>query len=88
MCVISITRDEKRILLHSLGLDFPVGNTRPYRNYFVTCEGHSDQPLINRLVGNGLMFHSGREYLYHVTEAGREMAGRDPLIEESTCETR
>lgn len=42
------------ILQHALGLD-EFGRGTKYRNHFVSCKGHHDQPEIDAMVSEGLM---------------------------------
>ena len=45
---------ELEILLHTLGLDYNK-SIEPYRNHFVAGPGHSDMPIILRLIERGFM---------------------------------
>lgn len=42
------------ILQHTMGLD-EFGRGNKYRNHFVSCKGHHDQPEIDIMVSEGLM---------------------------------
>jgi hypothetical protein len=73
--MVELTKEERRILGHSLGLDTHRGRGIPkiYRNRFCSCPGHSEQPLIDSLVQKACMVESNIEgFLYHVTQYGVE----------------
>lgn len=67
------------ILQHTMGLD-QYGRGAKYRNHFVSCKGHHDQPEIDEMVSEGLMAQTngihpallGGEdsYCFHVTASG------------------
>jgi hypothetical protein len=68
-----------QILRHALGIG-PDGRGRQTRNSFVTGEGSSDWPAVQRLVERGLMTDHGKRELFGndhaltVTAAGIERA--------------
>lgn len=71
----TVTPEELGILRHTLGLQRPK-DTKPYRNYFVADDGHSELPILDALVARGLMERSDRKntlcdaWIYRVTEDG------------------
>lgn len=76
---ITLTDDERSILLHSLGVEYPRGKRKPkpYRNYY--CAEIHDARL-PALVQKGLMqagrvINDGRDQYFHVTEAGAAAVG-------------
>lgn len=75
-----MTPRQRIILRHALGL---TRESSPYRNHYVTGPGAEDFADCEALVAAGLMRRydpselSGGDYIYVVTEAGRE-ALREP----------
>lgn len=76
-----VSDKELHILQHSLGLTY---GRKEYRNHFCTGEGSTDFPHCESLVSKGLMTkrqapfnEMSNEYLYHVTEEGRQIARKD-----------
>jgi hypothetical protein len=73
-----VTKEEKDILRHTLGLDY---NPEPFRNYFVSgtrCDNFKD---LEKLVELGLMtkrkdpFDEVNEsFVFHATKKGKEVA--------------
>lgn len=78
---VSLTAEELHILRHSLGVPDP-GQTRMYRNHFVTGEGGADWSHCLSLVGKGAMQRrpgsplTGGDDLFIVTELGRAIVRR------------
>ncbi len=68
-----LTESERHVLFHTLGLDW---KDTPYRNGFMSSDGHADQPHIDRLVELGLMEKGDRPHLYHATPEGERVAER------------
>ncbi len=70
-----------QVVQHTLGLD-AYGRGTMYRNHFVSCPGHHDQPAIDSLVADGLMARNQRidselvggmdSMVFYVTEAGKQ----------------
>ena len=77
--VVATTKEERRILLHALGVDSR--NRKPYRNYYVSGEGGDSYPLCMGLIDKGLMDRrrdlSGTSWTFFVTEAGRDEVMHD-----------
>ena len=82
--MIDLTKEEKQILLHSLGLsnidfynEYLIDS--PYRNNFYTSENTTDYPIIKSLIEKGLMqdtnkgWEKGSRY-FIVTEKGIEIS--------------
>jgi hypothetical protein len=73
---VSVTKRQREILSHSLGL---TTGTSPFRNHFAAGLGSPDHRAILTLVRAGLMtpgdaIPGGLQY-FHVTEAGRGAIG-------------
>jgi len=73
------TQHQIGLLQHALGIN--ENRREPYRNYFLASSGHSDSADLESLVSAGLMtsraapsFCAEDDVVYHVTEAGRELA--------------
>jgi len=73
------TKHQIELMQHSLGIN--ENRREPYRNYFLASGGHSDNADLESLVAAGLMtsraapsFCAENDVVYHVTDAGREMA--------------
>ena len=73
------TQHQIGLMQHALGIN--ENRREPYRNYFLTSGGHSDNADLESLVAAGLMtsraapsFCADGDVVYHVTDAGREMA--------------
>lgn len=73
----TLTDRQKEILRHTLGIKQNCGT--PFRNHFVSFEGHRDGPELDALVQAGYMTvrdaprSSG--WLYQATDKGREALG-------------
>lgn len=68
-----LTKDEKSVLLHTLGLDYGMA---VFRNLFLAGEGHHDMPHILSLVELGLMAegkHQNQGVYYHATRDGERL---------------
>ncbi len=75
MHIVTVTKDERDLLAHSLGL---TASKVSYRNYFNAEPGHGDMPIVESLIAKGLMFQNPRNpYYYHVSDAGYAIMG-DP----------
>ena len=76
--MMGITKEEKSILFHTLGLNYkPIS----FRNHFVASKNHSDYKTLESLREKGLMelgkapsFCPESDILYHVTTKGKEIA--------------
>lgn len=73
------TKYQIGLMQHALGIN--ERHREPYRNYFLASSGHSDSADLESLVSAGLMtsraapsFCADGDVVYHVTDAGREMA--------------
>ena len=73
------TKHQLELMQHALGIN--ENRREPYRNYFLASGGHSDNAHLESLVAAGLMssrtapsFCAEDDVVYHVTEAGRELA--------------
>ncbi|MBF7978608.1 MULTISPECIES: hypothetical protein [Rahnella] len=73
------TQHQIGLLQHALGIN--ENRREPYRNYFLASGVHSDNADLESLVTAGLMtsraapsFCAEDDVVYHVTDAGREMA--------------
>lgn len=47
-----VTQEQLDLMRHTTGM---VGEKKPYRNYFIADDGHSDWEVLNELVEMGLM---------------------------------
>lgn len=68
---------DMEILRHMLGMRMDKAKRDwGYRNYFNSCEGHSDMPSLLRLEAAGLIKRSTSDVNYwHATEAGCKAIG-------------
>lgn len=76
--MIEITKEERNILFHTLGLNY---KTISFRNHFLASKNHSDYKTLESLRKRGLMklgctpsFCRDADLLYHVTDKGKELA--------------
>lgn len=76
--MIEITKEERNILFHTLGLNYKAIS---FRNHFVASKNHSDYKTLESLREKGFMklgknpsFCPDTDLLYHVTDNGKELA--------------
>jgi len=48
-----LTKEEKEVLMHTLGLNY---KDKSFRNHFCASKGHSDYPILIALVEKGYMY--------------------------------
>jgi hypothetical protein len=83
---VNLTKEEKQILLHSLGLRENMRFyekdkiKKPYRNYFYTDKNTTDFPFIQKLIEKKLMIDTGKGWsgqegtYFCVTDKGIKLA--------------
>lgn len=83
-----MTDTERRILLHTLGLD---QSPNSYRNFYLTGPGCTDYDEVKEMVANGLLIQGRKAvpyqgiqemHYYHATEAGQVEAARIRSIQQ------
>jgi hypothetical protein len=99
----SLSKEEKQILLHTLGLYEGIRFyetykiDKPYRNYFYTSKNTVDYSFIEKLIAKGLMADSGRggdksgSIYFFVTNKGINLAkkiARDSVVKLSRGQKR